>query len=52
MTDTPEHYHPEDPVPEERGAGLTGYAVAKYGFLLVITIIVLFFIAAYILPRL
>ncbi|HEV3475394.1 MAG TPA: hypothetical protein VG602_08515 [Actinomycetota bacterium] len=34
----------------EPGTGLTGYAVVKYGFILVITIVVLYFIARYLLP--
>jgi hypothetical protein len=41
VTIMPEHYHPEEPPPEDRATGLTGYAIAKYGLLLVITVIVL-----------
>jgi hypothetical protein len=52
VNEMPEHYHPEEPPPEDRDAGLTGYAIAKYGFLLVITLIVLYFIAVYVLPLL
>jgi hypothetical protein len=50
VTIMPEHYHPEEPPPEDRATGLTGYAIAKYGLLLVITVIVLYFIAVYVLP--
>jgi hypothetical protein len=39
----------EEPVVVERGSGLTGYAVAKYGFILLIVIVVLFFIARFVL---
>jgi hypothetical protein len=41
-----EHAHHE--VPES--SGLTSYAVVKYGFILVITIVVLYFVARYLLP--
>ncbi|HET6771635.1 MAG TPA: hypothetical protein VFH75_08345 [Actinomycetota bacterium] len=34
----------------EGGSGLTSYAVVKYGFILVITIVVLYFVARYLLP--
>jgi hypothetical protein len=47
----PEHYHSDEPPEHEPvDGGLTGYAIAKYGFILIITIVVLYFIAAYILP--
>lgn len=45
--DTHTHSHGE---PAE-GGGLTGYAIAKYGFILAITIVVLWFIANYFLGR-
>lgn len=49
----PEHYHPEEPPEHEPGnTGLTGYALAKYGLILVITVIILYFIAAFLLPLL
>ncbi|HYN98864.1 MAG TPA: hypothetical protein VEU28_04250 [Actinomycetota bacterium] len=32
--------------------GLANYALVKYGFILVMTIIILYFLANYILPRL
>ena len=32
--------------------GLAGYALVKYGFILVMTLIILYFLANYILPRL
>ena len=33
-----------------RGSGLTGYAVAKYAFILAIVVVILFFVAKYVLP--
>jgi hypothetical protein len=45
---TEPHTHGTPP-PEERGSGLTGYAIAKYGFILLIVIVVLWFVATYIL---
>ncbi len=39
----PEH------VPEERGPS-TGYAVVKYGIILVIVIVILWFVVQYLLP--
>ena len=35
-----------------RGSGLTGYAVVKYGFILAITIVILYFVAVYVIPLL
>lgn len=34
----------------EPSSGLTSYALVKYGFILAITIVILYFIAKYILP--
>lgn len=45
------HTHGEQHTHEpDTGTGLTGYAVVKYGFILIITIVVLYFIARYLLP--
>lgn len=50
-----EHDHVE-PVVERQvvtndpGSGLTGYAMVKYAFILAITIVILFFLAKYVLP--
>jgi hypothetical protein len=42
--------HTHQPAPEpERGSGLTGYAIAKYGFILLIVVVVLWFVANYFL---
>jgi hypothetical protein len=41
--------HSHEPPPPERGGGMTGYAIAKYGLILVIVIVVLWFIANYFL---
>ena len=38
--------HPAEPEPE----GRTGYAFVKYGIILVIVIVVLFFVARYLIP--
>jgi hypothetical protein len=43
-----DHGHTHEPEPE-RGSGLTGYAIAKYGFILLIVIVVLWFVANYFL---
>jgi hypothetical protein len=43
-------YHHEEPPPREPGSSWTGYAVVKYGFILLITIVVLYFIARYLIP--
>lgn len=45
---THEHGHDEH-VSEPEGSGLTGYAVAKYGFILIMVIVVLWFVANYFL---
>jgi len=50
----------EEPVVERRevvqepavGGGMTSYALVKYGFILLITIVILYFIARYLLPYL
>ncbi|HZA60175.1 MAG TPA: hypothetical protein VE754_00660 [Actinomycetota bacterium] len=41
------HTHQNEPVD---GGGLTAFAVVKYGFILIITIVVLYFIARYLIP--
>jgi hypothetical protein len=41
--------HSHQPTPEPDRSGLTGYAIAKYGFILLIVIVVLWFVANYIL---
>lgn len=38
------------PPPAEPGSSWTGYAVIKYGFILLVTIVVLYFIARYLIP--
>jgi hypothetical protein len=43
-------YHHEEPPPREPGSSWTSYAVVKYGFILLITIVVLYFIARYLIP--
>jgi hypothetical protein len=44
-------YHEHDaPAPREPGSSWTGYAVVKYGFILLITIVVLYFVARYLIP--
>jgi hypothetical protein len=45
----PYHEH-EAPPPREPGSSWTGYAVVKYGFILLITIVVLYFAARYLIP--
>jgi hypothetical protein len=43
----------EESAPErvpEPGSSWTAYALVKYGFILAITIVILYFIAAYLLP--
>jgi hypothetical protein len=42
------HYH--EPVEPDRGTGLTSFALVKYSFILAIVIVVLYFIARYLLP--
>lgn len=48
------HYHDHEPerrlVVQDPGNNLTGFAFVKYGFILVITIVILYFLAQYILP--
>ncbi|MGH2678841.1 MAG: hypothetical protein ACRDHB_10850 [Actinomycetota bacterium] len=43
------HEH-EAPPPREPGSSWAGYAVVKYGFILLITIVVLYFAARYLIP--
>jgi hypothetical protein len=40
--------HSHEPAPES-GTGMTGFALAKYGIILVIVIVVLWFVATYFL---
>ncbi|HEX5948619.1 MAG TPA: hypothetical protein VFZ45_03555, partial [Actinomycetota bacterium] len=42
--------HAHEAPPAEPGSSWTGYAVIKYGFILVITIVVLYFVARYLIP--
>jgi hypothetical protein len=48
------HDHTHQPVepapPAEPGSGLTGYAIAKYGFILLIVIAILVFLALVVIP--
>jgi len=44
-----EHAH-DAPPPAEPGSSWTGYAAIKYGFILIITIVVLYFVARYLIP--
>ncbi|MGH2674502.1 MAG: hypothetical protein ACRDKA_03820 [Actinomycetota bacterium] len=44
-----EHLHDDTP-PREPGSSWTGYAVIKYGFILLITIVVLYFVARFLIP--
>jgi hypothetical protein len=46
---TDEHEHHGHTTEPESGGGLTGYAVAKYGFILIMVIVVLWFVANYFL---
>jgi hypothetical protein len=48
VTVTEPHSHQTPPEPE-RGTGLTGYAIAKYGIILIIVVVVLWFVANYFL---
>jgi hypothetical protein len=54
MTEPHTHQDPyhdrEAPPPREPGSSWTGYAVVKYGFILLITIVVLYFAARYLIP--
>jgi hypothetical protein len=45
MTEHDHHEHTSEP----ESSGLTGYAVAKYGFILIMVIVVLWFVANYFL---
>lgn len=46
-------YRRDDLEPEpEVGTSWTSYALVKYGFILIITIVILYFLAVYILPLL
>lgn len=40
---------PETQVVESRSGGMTGYALVKYGFIFLITLVILYFIANYLL---
>jgi hypothetical protein len=45
-------YHTQGPAqqaPEDRG-NITGYAAVKYGFIFLIVVAILWFLAAYLLP--
>jgi hypothetical protein len=42
--------HSHEPEPREPGSGWTSYAVVKYGFILILVIVILFFVAQYVLP--
>jgi len=44
----PQHRH--DAPPPEPGRSWTSYAIVKYGFILIITIVILYFVARYLLP--
>jgi hypothetical protein len=44
-----EHTHAPEPA-REPASGWTTYALVKYGFILIITIVILYFIAKFILP--
>lgn len=46
---TEPHSHQPPPAEPERGGGLTGYAIAKYGIILIIVVVVLWFVANYFL---
>lgn len=46
---TDPHSHQPPPAEPERGSGLTGYAIAKYGIILIIVVVVLWFVANYFL---
>jgi len=46
---TEPHTHQHQPAEPESGGGLTGYAIAEYGFILLIVIVVLWFVANYFL---
>lgn len=46
----PDHSHDHQPQPVESGGSLTGYALAKYGIILLIVIAILFFLARVVIP--
>jgi hypothetical protein len=46
--DQRDHYHAAPP--QEPTGGFTSYAAVKYGFILLITIVILYFIAKFIIP--
>jgi hypothetical protein len=47
-----DHVHDDESVHHEvhESSGLTTYAIVKYSFILIITIVVLYFVARYLLP--
>lgn len=45
-----QHEPVREPVEPDHGSSLTAYALVKYGFILAIVIVVLYFIARYLLP--
>jgi hypothetical protein len=47
-----EHEVRERPVVRETGPSWTSYALVKYGFILVMVVIILYFIAQFVLPLL
>jgi hypothetical protein len=51
MTDyvPPEHVHTNEPAQEPQ-SGWTGYAAVKYGFIFLIVLAILYFVAAYLIP--
>ncbi|MFL5798978.1 MAG: hypothetical protein ACJ77A_13735 [Actinomycetota bacterium] len=46
----PPHTHEPYEAPPNQGSGLTGYAIAKYGFILLIVIAILWFLAQVVIP--
>ena len=50
----PDHVHrPVAPAPapvHHHSSGITSYAVVKYGFMLVMTIVILYFLARFVIP--
>lgn len=50
MTDhLPEHVHTDEP-PRESNSSWTGYAAVKYGFIFLIVVAILYFVAAVVIP--
>jgi hypothetical protein len=45
-----DHSHDHEHQPVDGGGGLTGYALAKYGIILLIVIAILFFLAQVVIP--